>query len=52
MKTLGLSALWLRWKLAYYEWALSEMDPLHRDLPRVVMIVRELKQQLKEGAGE
>lgn len=48
MRLLGLNSLWLRWKIAYYEWALSEMDPLHRDLPRVVMTLADLKKQLKE----
>lgn len=47
MKTLGLQTLWLRCKIGYYEWALSEMDPLHRDLPRVITLLADLKKQLK-----
>lgn len=31
--------------LAWYRWALSEMGPLHRDVPEVVRRINELERQ-------
>lgn len=32
-------------KIAWYEWAQREMHPLHRDAPRVLLRLQELRDQ-------
>lgn len=48
MKFLGLQPLWLHWKLVYYEWASRELHPLHRDYPKIVLKLAELRRQIDE----
>lgn len=31
------------WVLAFYRWALREIDPMHPDLPHIVVRVAELE---------
>lgn len=31
------------WALAFYRWALREIDPMHPDLPAIVVKVRQLE---------
>lgn len=38
-----LVCLWLA--QAFYRWALREIDPLHPDVPRIVLRQRELAEQ-------
>lgn len=40
MKVLHLLHAWIA--NAFYRWALSEINPLHPDLPRIVMRKQEL----------
>lgn len=35
--------LWREARLAYLEWALREIDPLHPDVPQIVLTVRRLR---------
>ena len=39
----GLLPLWRAWQRAYYRWALTEIDPLHPDLPGIVHRLAELE---------
>lgn len=39
------SPLWVELKLAYYRWALREIDPLHRDVPHIVRVINRLESQ-------
>lgn len=38
----GIKPLWDALALAYYRWALSEIRPLHPDVPRIVLRVNQL----------
>lgn len=40
---MGLQSILRLIALAYYTWAMREMDPQHPDLPRVVLRIRELQ---------
>lgn len=31
------------WTLAFYRWALREIDPMHPDLPHLVVRINELE---------
>ncbi len=39
----SLHPLWHALQLAYARWALREIDPLHRDVPSLVLRVAELE---------
>jgi hypothetical protein len=41
----GLGPVWINAKIAYHEWALREMDPLHADLPHVLQTLVALRDQ-------
>lgn len=30
------------WRIAFYRWALREIDPMHDDVPRIVLRLRNL----------
>ncbi|MDX9742150.1 MAG: hypothetical protein RBT81_13385 [Gammaproteobacteria bacterium] len=36
----------LRARIAYYQWALEDMDPCHPDVPLILLHVYQLKQRL------
>jgi hypothetical protein len=40
---MGLQSLLRFLALAYYRWALKEIDPRHPDLPHVMLRIRELE---------
>jgi hypothetical protein len=39
----GLLPIWRMWCLAYYRWAVSEIDPMHPDLPHIVRRINALE---------
>jgi hypothetical protein len=39
---------WIKFKIWYYETAMSECDPLHQDVPMIVHRIWELHKQLGE----
>lgn len=39
----SLLPLWNAWQRFYLEWALSEIDPMHPDLPVIVRRLAELE---------
>jgi hypothetical protein len=39
----GLGPVWLNAQIAYHEWALREMHPLHPDLPFVMQTLSALR---------
>jgi hypothetical protein len=40
---MGLQPVFRLLALVYYEWAMSEIDPLHPDVPEIVLRLDELK---------
>lgn len=38
-----LRTFWREWKLAYFEWAIRSIDPLHEDVPYIVQQINQLK---------
>ena len=45
MKILELIRIWTA--QAFYRWAISEIDPMHPDLPRLIVRQRELADQAR-----
>jgi len=45
---MGLLPVFRLMALAYYRWAMSQIDPLHPDVPEIVLRIRELE---KSGEG-
>ena len=43
LERLGLRPLWRELAIAYFEWALASIHPLHEDLPFIVRRINELK---------
>ena len=43
LERLGLRALWRELAIAYFEWALDSIDPMHEDVPFIVHRINELK---------
>lgn len=43
LERLGLRPLWRELAIAYFEWALDSIDPMHEDLPFIVRRINELK---------
>lgn len=41
----ALRPLWREFAIAYYRWALREIDPQHPDVPRIVLRLRALLDQ-------
>ena len=39
----SLYPLWRELALRWWRWALSEIDPMHPDLPKIVHRIRELE---------
>lgn len=39
----SLAPLWRYLQLAYYRWALAEIDPMHPDVPLVVLHINRLE---------
>jgi hypothetical protein len=39
----ALRPLWRLWALTWYRWALSEIHPLHDDVPHIVHTIRRLE---------
>jgi hypothetical protein len=39
----GLYPIWRMWALAYYRWALKEIDPMHPDLGLIVYRINQLE---------
>lgn len=35
--------------IAYFEWALREIEPTHKDVPFIVLRLRELKEQQRSA---
>jgi len=45
---MGLLPVFRLMALCYYRWAMSQIDPLHPDVPEIVLRIRELENS-KEG---
>jgi len=45
MRRLGLRPLWRELSIAWYEWALRSIDPLHEDVGLIVQRINELKSE-------
>lgn len=43
LERLGLRPLWRELAIAYFEWALDSIDPMHEDVPFIVRRINELK---------
>jgi hypothetical protein len=41
----SLRAVYLNWQVVYLDWALREIDPMHPDLPLIVVTKRVLEAQ-------
>lgn len=44
LRTIGLEPIARLVALMYYRWAMSEMDPLHPDVPDIICRINELQQ--------
>lgn len=40
-----LEMLWVRARLAFYRWAMQEIDRLHDDLPKITIKINELERR-------
>lgn len=45
MRRLGLRPLWRELAIAWYEWALASINPLHEDVGFIVQRINELKSE-------
>ena len=43
LECFGLRPLWRELAIAYFEWALASIHPLHEDVPFIVRRINELK---------
>lgn len=47
----AIAPLWREMRLAYFEWALREIHPLHADVPHIVLHISRLQAQRQGGAS-
>lgn len=45
---MGLLPIYRLMALSYYRWAMRQIDPLHPDVPQIVLRIRELECSMDE----